>query len=295
MPLIQKEYDPVEKSELDEKPANPLPIGESATLLLSFDEPLETVASEPVRIAPAGASPYEGHAKVGLTLRGDTAPAQAIEYAETLFPGVRLTYVASGAHGIVLKDDEGKAYKIYRNSLEYSRVEKEAGALQLLSQAGLAPKLHALVDAGREFRLDRKAYDYTQFGFEDVMIPRVDANKDLPVLVMEYIDMDTLETATPEAFADGYCSALKLFVTKNIKSWDAEFMVDRGTGRVIALDVGELYQRSIFKQPENEINEIIGGLCLDFGLTAEMSRIIDVYNHSGIDGVRAFLTSAVIN
>ncbi|MEK7153543.1 MAG: hypothetical protein AAB834_06340, partial [Patescibacteria group bacterium] len=107
----------------------------------------------------------------------------------------------------------------------------------------LAPKLHLFVDAGEEYRLDRKAYDYTKFGFEDVTIPRQNSGKELPVLVMDRVDVEPLEHAEPTELLDGFCRVADVFLKNNIHSWDAEVMVDKKSGKVIILDVGELSQR----------------------------------------------------
>jgi len=172
-------------------------------------------AAEPPAYASARATPYEGSAKRGLEIHDSPTQAEeAIEYANTIFPDSTFSFVGSGRYGIVLADETGKAFKVYRSALHYSRYEKEAGALRLLSDAGLAPKMHLLVDAGQEYRLDRKAYNYTTFGFEDVQIPRQNSGKELPVLVMDRVDAGPLESAEPAQFVDGFCKVAEVFMKR---------------------------------------------------------------------------------
>lgn len=274
----------IEKNEYEPSPDNeqPLAIAEVTFRLAS----LEASPDDRLHFAAAGAVPYEGSAKVGLRLEGADYHDKAIAYAQGIFPDVQMTYIGAGKHGVTLKGSDGRAYKVYRSSLEYSRTEKEAGALQLLSQAGLAPKFYMLVDAKPEYRLDRKAYDYTTFGFEDVVIPRSDRGSDLPILVMDYVEAAEVESATPESFSDGFCKVLELFVKEGIRSWDTEFMVNKDTGSVTALDVGELYQRSTRQTGTDELGEIISGLCLDFGVSRYETQVAAAYASGGIAAVR---------
>ncbi|MEK7153343.1 MAG: hypothetical protein AAB834_05315, partial [Patescibacteria group bacterium] len=101
---------------------------------------------EPAAYAPAKATPYLGKAKRGPNIHDAPGQAdEAIAYVRTIFPDSNFSFLGAGRYGVVLADDTGKAFKVYRSALLYSKYEKEAGALQLLSDAGLAPKLHLFV------------------------------------------------------------------------------------------------------------------------------------------------------
>lgn len=257
---------------------------------------VEVLGVEPPHYAPAGARPYEGTAKRGIELNGSLDQAeQATAYAQSLFPESTFSYLGAGRHGVVLADETGKAYKVCRSALEYSRSEKEAGALQLLHEAGLAPKLHLFVDAGEEYRLDRKAHDYTQFGFEDVQIRRQNSGRELPVLVMDRVDVEPLENADPATVVDGFCKITELFMRENIHSWDTEVAIDKKTGGVIILDVGELFQKPFDEQPAspevvlNNQLEILRSIAMEFGLSQHEYRITEAYRRDGLSAVRDLL------
>jgi hypothetical protein len=257
---------------------------------------VEIEGIEPAHYAPAGAKPYEGTAKRGLEINGRDQEEAATEYLSSLFPDSEFTFLGDGRYGVVMADQDGKAYKVYRSALSYSRSEKEAGSLKLLSDAGLAPKLHLFVDAGQEYRLDRKAYNYTTFGFEDVQIPRQDSGRELPVIVMDQVDAGPLEDASPEQFVDGFCKTAALFVKENIHSWDLEVMLNKATGEVIILDTGELSQKPLEDPTKPEAKqrneeEIFRGLCMDFGIRNYFG-VWKAYQEGGIEAVREQLTKS---
>jgi hypothetical protein len=265
----------------------------------NLEDPVSDVsvdAADPPHLAAAGAHPYEGTAQIGLIIQESPTEAdQATSYASSLFPDTEFSYLGSGRYGVVLADESGRAYKVYRDSLHYSRYEKEAGALKLLSDAGVAPKMHLLVDAGEDYRLDKKASDYTTFGFEDVQIPRQDSGRELPVLVMDRVDAAPIESAEPPKLIDGFCKAADVFIEENIHSWDAEVMVDASTGEVTILDVGELIQKPIDAEATEEAKlandlEIMRSLAVDFGLHDGEAHIVAAYQQGGLDEVRALLT-----
>jgi hypothetical protein len=279
-------------------PLGDVSLGDNA----SPQDPLPDIrvdAIEPASYAPARAIPYEGPAKRGPDIGNTPAQAQeAISYAEAVFPGSTFSFLDSGRYGIVLADDMGRAYKVYRSAVNYSRYEKEAGALQLLSNAGLAPKLHLFVDAGEEYRLDRKAFDYTRFGFEDVQIPRQNSGRELPVLVMDSVDVAPLENAEPAKLIDGFCRVASVFMKEGIYSWDAEVTIDKRTGEAIILDVGELYQRSLHGSEASHSRldrdlEVLRGVCIDFGMSKNERQIQDAYRQGGIEAVRHLLTQLI--
>lgn len=258
------------------------PIGQS-TEAINFDQ---------IQLMPASAKPYLDDAKFGLRLNKEGANETAIQYLKSLFPENDFEFVDEGANGIVFTDGLGKAYKIYKTAHNYSRVEQEAGSLQLLSQAGLAPKLHMLIDADPSYRLDRKAYDYTYFGFGDVVIPRIATSKELPVLVMDFIDTAPLESATNENFVDGFCNMLEVFLKNNIHCWDAEFKVNKATGQIIAIDTGEFYQKTISPSGEkDQLIEIIQKACMYFDITNHTRMITEAYKDGGVEMVRQYLAS----
>lgn len=246
--------------------------------------------------APAGAQPYEGRAKKGVSIQGSSRQVeQAVGYASSLFPNSNFSFIGDGRYGVVLADETGKAFKLYRSALSYSRYEKEAGALKLLSDAGLAPKLHLFVDAGEEYRLDLKAYDYSRFGFGSVQIPRQDSGKELPVMIMDKVEVAPLESAEPEKFIEGFCKVADVFIEHNIHSWDAEVVVDKASGKIIILDVGELWQEPLDGGEETAQSnirkgmEILHSLAADFGLGRYGHRIEAAYQKDGVGGVRKFL------
>jgi len=252
--------------------------------------------------APARAQPYNGPAKSGPIINESLSQeARAIAYANTVFPDSKFTFLGDGRYGVVLADETGKAFKVYRDARRYSRYEKEAGALQLLSQHGFAPKLHMFVDAGEEYRLDAQAHDYTEFGFEDVQIPRQNSGKELPIMVMDKVDVAPLATASPDKFIDGFCKMAEVFIKENIHPHDAEIMVHRATGELIMLDVGELYQESgdfldlidpvAAGEPSGprEKLEVLRSLALHTGLGHEARKIQAAYTQGGLDAVRDFL------
>jgi hypothetical protein len=257
---------------------------------------MELEGIEPAHYAPAGARPYEGSAKRGIDIPDSPEQEElASKYLSSLFPESKFSYLGAGRYGVVLADETEKAFKVYRSALSYSRFEKEAGALQLLSSAGLAPKLHLFVDAGKEYRLDRKAYNYTDFGFEDVQIPRQDSGRELPVLVMDKIDAGPLEDADPQQLVDGFCKVAGVFIKENIHAWDTEVMVDKATGKIIILDVGELSQQPFDKSSATleaklgNDQKILSGLILDFGLSDRAGNVHAAYKQGGLDAVRDYL------
>jgi hypothetical protein len=201
----------------------------------------------------------------------------------------------------VLGDDTGKAFKVYRSALSYSRYEKEAGALQVLSRAGVAPGLHLFVDAGDEYRLDRKSYDYTTFGFEDVQIPRQNSGRELPVMVMDRVDAGPLESAEPPKLIDGFCKVADVFMKEDIYSWDAEVMVDKRTGEIIILDVGELSQKffdETMATSQDKLKhdlEILRSITMDFALSKYEYQIQAAYKEGGLAAVRDFLEQCLLN
>jgi hypothetical protein len=258
---------------------------------------IEVEAVEPPHFAPAGARPYEGAATRGPIIYESPSQAdKAIDYASSVFPGSNFTFLAGGRYGVVLADETGKAYKVYRDALHYSRYEKEAGALQMLSDAGLAPKLHLFVDAGEEYRLDRKAYDYTTFGFEDVQIPRQNSGRELPIMVMDKVEVKPLKEAEPSKFIEGFCKAVDVFIKENIVSWDAEVGVDGSTGNIIILDVGELSQKpfdEVLATQQTRLDhdmEILSRLAIDFRFSQNTDQIQDAYRQGGVEAVRDLLT-----
>jgi hypothetical protein len=265
------------------------------SLVPSFD--VRVVGIEPAHYAPAGARPYEGTAKKGREIHDSPDQTELTsEYLGALFPESHFSYLGAGRYGIVMADETGKAFKVYRSALSYSRYEKEAGALRLLSDAGLAPKLHLFVDAAEEYRLDQKAYNYTASGFEDVQIPSQNSGKELPVMVMDKVDVAPLESATPQQLVDGFCKVADTFMKENIHAWDTEIMVDKATGEVIILDVGELSQKPFDDEPatpqarlSNDL-EILRGIILDFGFSHHDHQIQNAYRAGGLDAVRSYLT-----
>lgn len=265
---------------------------------------IEVNGIEPSHFAPAGAKPYLGSAKKGpdiIQYQDDPEEGRkAAEYARGIFPSSEFTYLGGGRYGVVLADETGKAFKVYRSaSVAYSRYEKEAGALQALSNAGITPKLHLFVDAGNEYRLDRKAYDYTTFGFEDVQIPRQNSGKELPVMVMDRVDVAPLESAEPSKLVEGFCKAADIFIKENIRSWDTEVMVDRITGNIVILDVGELSQIPFDEAtatPQTKLThdlEILRNVAMDFALSKYEYRLQDAYKAGGIEAVRDLLTQLI--
>jgi len=250
---------------------------------------------EPAHYARAGVQLYDKEAQVGLNIIEDEKEeSTARKYLSSLFPQSEFSFLGDGHYGVVMADETGKAYKLYRSSFFYSRVEKEAGALKLLSDAGLAPKLHLLVDADEKYRLDQYPLKYQGSGFEGVQIPRQNSGKELPVMVMDKVDAGPLEEATPEQRIDGFCKTADLFIKEDIHAWDTEVMLNRATGKVVILDVGELTQgptdQNKPKTKQQNEGEILGELCLDFGFTLAVSKSIqDVYGRGGLDAVREYL------
>lgn len=262
---------------------------------------IEVNAIEPAHYAPAGARPYLGSAKRGPDIiRNQDDPqegAKASEYARGTFPNSTFTYLGGGRYGVVLADETGKAFKIYRSAAEaYSRYEKEAGALQVLSAAGLAPRLHLFVDADKEYRLDLKPQNYTAFGFEDVVIPRQDGGRELPIMVMDRVDAAPLESAEPEKLVEGFCRAANVFMENDIRAWDAEVVVDNKSGDLVILDVGELSQLPFDAEsasPQARLeheSEILRYLSLDFGFGHSADKIQATYREGGLNAVRDYLT-----
>jgi len=248
--------------------------------------------------APAGAEPYVGQARRGIEIRGEHQAEEAIAYAGTIFPDSNFSFLGSGRYGVVLADQTGKAFKIRRTALDYSRCEKEAGALKLLSDAGLAPTFYMLVDASKEYRLDRKAYNYTAGGFGDVEIPRQDSGRELPVIVMDAIDPAPLETADPDQLVDGVCRVADLFLRNGIISWDLEVMTDKRSGGVVILDAGELSQRPLDpgaspRDSREHERDILRSVLFDFGLSRGDDVIIAAYERGGLDAMRKFLLTTM--
>lgn len=261
---------------------------------MTHEAPLQNQPPNPAEYADARSAPYLGDAKTGPQLReisGGTE--QAFAYAQELFPEQNFSLLGSGRYGIVLADDNGKAYKIYRDALNYSSYEREAGAMQLLSEEGLAPKVHMFVDASAEYRLDKYVHDGIKPGFENVQIPRQDSGRELPVLVMDRVDTAPLESATSEQLADGFCKTAEVFLRESIHAWDTEVRVDTQTGNIIMLDVGSLsqtpYDAASETVQERTAREsgILRDLVLDFGLTRSQHLILDEYARGGLEAVRA--------
>lgn len=272
-------------------PGNALP--QQTDLVSDQSASTEVSTLGPIMEAAAGATPYEGTAEPGLSIPESVDQAsQAEQYLASLFPESRFTYLGSGRYGLALADDTGKVFKVYRDALRYSRYEQEAGALQVLSQAGLAPKLHVLVDADEKYRLDRKAHDYVRHGFGNVQIPRANSGRELPVLIMDKVDVAPLETAAPDKLAAGFCRAAELFIRENIEAWDSEVVVNAQTGNVTFLDVGELAQvpyDTASASPEDKMKHelaIIRSLTIDFGLSKDERQIASTYRQEGLEGVR---------
>jgi hypothetical protein len=268
--------------------------GHDDTVMPALDITVEAI--EPAHYAPAGARPYEGTARRGIELKdwdGDTQGVRS--YAAKLFPDSTFSYLGAGRHGVVMADETGKAFKFYRTALEYSRSEKDAGAQQLLAQYGLAPKVHLFVDAGEQYRLDRKSHGYTKFGFEDVPIPRQNSGHELPVMIMDKIDIAPLETAEPAKFIDGFCKTAEVFMMHNIHAWDGEASINQQTGDVIFIDVGEFSQKPFDAEsatPEAKLRndlEILSAVSLEFGLNHHEYRIAAAYEQGGLDAVRDLL------
>lgn len=247
--------------------------------------------------SPAEASPYLGTAERGLNLVGEEALTPEItEYLGGIFPDSHFSFLGAGRYGIVLADETGKAFKLYRTALNYSMYEREAGALQLLSEAGLAPRVHLFVDAGQKYRLDEKHYDYTDKGFEDIQIPRQNSGKELPVLIMDKVDAKPLEEADPILLADGFCQTAEVFMRENINSMDSEAMIDKQTGRVIFLDAGDLSQAPFDRNetPDIKIQReayVLRDVILLFGLTRVEGKIQSAYKQNGLEGLREFIVS----
>ena len=254
-------------------------------------------AIESAGYEPAVAEPYIGTAQRGPEIHENLDEAgKAIAYAESLFPDSDFSFIGSGRYGVVLGDAEGRAFKVYRSALHYSRYEKEAGALQLLSEDGLTPQLHLLLDADTKYRLDKKSYDYTTFGFEDVEIPRQDSGRELPVLIMDKIDTKPIEYAQPAKFIDGFCQTVNAFMRHGIYSHDTEVEINAYTGNVVILDVGELYQRKVMSglevTPRSKAEKeqgILREVVIDFGISKYEHVIRAAYQEGGMDAVRTQL------
>ena len=257
---------------------------------------LSVAGAEPPYFAPAGAHIIEGSALRGLHIMDSPEQGdEASDYVHSLFPDRDVSYVGHGRYGVVVAEESGLAFKVYRTALRYSRYEQEAGALKLLSDEGLAPKMHLFVDADEKYRLDYKAYDYTYFGFGDVMIPRQSSGRELPVIVMDRIDAAPLSEAEPSALVDGFCKIADVYLRENIISWDTEVMVDRQSGQLIILDVGELSQQPIdpaSTTPQAKMThdlDVLRGVALDLGFSNNTYTIQNAYRQGGMDAVRALL------
>lgn len=252
--------------------------------------------------APAGAELYLGTARRGIEIPVGSDPAEQLEkvikYATKLFPDASFSYLGEGRYGIVLADGQGRAYKVCRSAHRYSRTEKEAGALQVLSKEGLAPRLHLLADAGEEYRIDKKPYVYRGNGFGGVSIPRQNSGHELPVLVMDAVDTAPLKDAEPAKLAEAFRRAADVCIREEIVVSDTEIRIDRSTGRVIVLDVSELSQVSHDDQsPDYNIYlpgdvdagdvdvEILRRLIFDFGLRPSEREIVQAYREGGLEGV----------
>ncbi|HYH75567.1 MAG TPA: hypothetical protein VD735_06455 [Candidatus Saccharimonadales bacterium] len=287
-------------------------VAESAEIHPADIVDVRAAVDSPVVYAAArmGAYPDNGKRTLEITSEGEEAASTAIAYAQELFPATTFSYLGQGRYGVVLADAEGRAYKVYRNPYNYSHYEKEAGAMQLLYKAGLAPKPHLLVDAAPERRYDVYAWKrdkQMRKGFEDIEIPRQDGEHDLPVLVMDEVDPAPLQHAEPTAWARGYCKAAELFLRENIICTDTEVVLNKRSGELIVMDPGELYQMSVadhiaeeeaygglseddfghapvYTQAKHEAT-ILYQLSVDFGLVNIREQIVDSYVVDGVQGI----------
>lgn len=277
--------------------------GNASPVAPPFDIRVDAIG--PAHYAPAGAMPYTGTAERGPKIRDFEDQAEkAIAYAQTVFPDSSFTLVGSGVYGIVLRDDTGRAFKVYRSAYEgYSKCEQEAGAVAALSdpEGGddipLTPQVLLFVDAGQQYRLDTEHYQYTEFGFGDIQIPRQDSGKQLPILVMDFVETEPLTSAEPTKFADGFCRAVRRFQRHNIQSasWDSpDVLVNKQTGEVVMLDVGSLSQAPVdpdetpeAKQQRNA--QVVSDIAIYFDLQASQGQIQAAYRQGGLDAVRDLL------
>ncbi len=256
---------------------------------------------------PAHGTEYPDQPPEGVELvklRYPESVPYSARYVQELFPDKSFTLLSDeGSSATVFEDEDGLAYKVYKNSEYYSYVEKEAALLQLLGDAGVAPKLHALVDAGQEYRVENTTLPQID-DFETVQIPRVDSGRPLPVLVMDRIHgIEAMDV--PSARIQTACFEKVLLTALNygLEFGDTEILYEPATQSPKIVDVGGIgsykESRRFVTQPEGTLVDdypdlsdtelrvafITRGVMHFFGAGANVRTLTDIYKSGGINGI----------
>jgi hypothetical protein len=180
--------------------------------------------------------PERDYKKFNYLGPGEKGVPRAIDYAEKIFPGKQFDLLSSkGSQAVVLESGD-KVFKVMRDGTNYSSFENEVGALQTLASEGLAPKLHLMVDAGKDFRLNMRGARPNSFS--DIQVPRINEEDALPIIVMDKINAKPLDTLTDDQRIAAFDTFLEAGSRLDLAFGDTEFIVDGDTDRVVVIDTG---------------------------------------------------------
>lgn len=200
----------------------------------------EAPTNVPARHQVYPTAPVPGHhlGREGGYGHGEEAIREALAYAGTIFPDANLRLLSDeGSSAVVLEDDQGNIFKVYRNAHSYSYVENEMATLTRLSELGVAPKPYLLVDAAQE-RCTDEPEEYQRNEFGDTQIRRIKSEGAFPIIVMEKIDALPLRTLPSDAVIPEFDRLWSIFEYEDYSFGDTELVIDQNSGHAKFIDVG---------------------------------------------------------
>lgn len=239
--------------------------------------------------------------------------AGAKEYLKALIPETNIELLSDeGSSAAVFEDDKGKIYKVYRDAEYYSYIEEEAAVLKILSDEGVAPKLHALIDAGMEHRLENRPLP-ARNDLEDVAIPRIDSHSELPVLVMDKVEgMDISEVPSASIQTECFKQVSMAALKHGLCFGDTQILYEPSSKSAKVIDAGGIYVMNVTNQ--RMLNNIDGTtsdmypgvsdqdvktatimrlVLYHFGVWVDVGNAIDILKESGLDGFTDLLNDSV--
>jgi len=268
-----------------------------------LDPRIESLAQGPITFEATGDRQYPVIEGLGEVIDfGEVAEQQALAYARGVMPETSLDLLSSeGSTALILEDGTGLAFKLMRGNGYYSYTEDEAAGMTLMSNVGLAPKMHLLLDAHEDFRTDLiGTTPKREFG--DVIIPRQEVQGNLPMIVMDKVAAASITTMPLDRVRGEFKRVVTILSENGIAVLgDVEIVHDTATGAATFIDLGGLYRVpnvAAWKDVPNEITHIIqptfrrfaGGNRYGLG-DKEIQAII---NTNGLEGLAQRLVEARI-
>lgn len=229
--------------------------------------PLTFISTEALLAAANSSLPYDHqpypvveNLEQHLLPMGEEGGPPAVTYMSSILPSETFTVLSNkGTSSVVLSDGKGRVYKVRRNAADYTYIEQEAESLARFQDLGLGPRFDVLVDAGVSFRTDISNSSMRQRSPVPTLVPRVDAQGQLPVLIMEQIDATPIKMLDRETLGKEFLRLLDITIENDLHFSDVEFVFDNQAQIIRMIDVnGAHVAQARHKYSINMEGEIVG-------------------------------------